>query len=60
MTKKLEELSREELSALYNNSTEQFIAALQNDRPIEELQHLRDCLTEIRAEMKRREGRKER
>ena len=60
MTKKLDELSLVELSELLLSTNDQFLLALQNHRPIEVLQHLRDCLKEIHAEIKKREGLKER
>ena len=57
MTKQLHELSIPELSELLLNTTRQFLTALKNDGPIDELQLLRDYLTAIRNEMRRIEGR---
>ena len=59
MTIKLEHLTLPELTELYLHTSNQFIAALNNDTPLEGLQHLRDCLTDIRAEIARREIQKE-
>ena len=55
MAEKLYELPLAELSNLFNNTMRQFIAALKNDRPIGELEHLRDCLLAIRDEIRFRE-----
>lgn len=49
-------LSLTELSNLLTDTTKQFIAALKNDRPIEELQQLRDYLSAIRNEIRRIES----
>jgi hypothetical protein len=55
MTENLHVLPISELSNLLTHTTKQFVAALRNDRPIAELEHLRDCLSAIRAEIRRRE-----
>ena len=55
MTENLHVLPMSELSNVLTNATKQFVAALRTDRPIEELEHLRDYLTAIRAEIRRRE-----
>ena len=55
MTENLHVLPMSELSNLLTNTTKQFVAALRNDRPIGELEHLRDCLTAIRVEIRKRE-----
>ena len=57
MTKQLHELSLKELSELLVDTTQQFITALKNDGPIDELQILRDYFTAIRKEISRIEGR---
>jgi len=59
MTKQLHELSVTELSDLLLYTTRQFIAALKNDSPFDELQLLRDYLTAIRNEIRRMEDRRE-
>ena len=56
MTQNLHVLPASELSNLLTNTTKQFVAALKSDRPLEELQHLRDCLTAIRTEIRLRES----
>ena len=56
MTENLHVLPISELSNLLANTTKQFVAALRNDRPLEELQYLRDCLSAIRAEIRKRES----
>ncbi len=58
MIKKLEELSLKELSELHINTIDQFIAAIQNNKPEVELQHLRNWLSEIGIQIKRTESRK--
>ena len=55
MTENLQVLPMSELSNVLTNATKQFVAALRTDRPIEELEHLRDYLMAIRAEIRRRE-----
>ena len=59
MTKQLHELTLMELSDLLIQTTRQFITALKNDSPVDELQLLRDYLTAIRNEIRRMEGRRE-
>ena len=54
--KEIRRITLVELSELLLSTNDQFLLALQNDRPIEVLQHLRDCLKEIHAEIKKREG----
>jgi hypothetical protein len=55
-TKQLHELTLAELSGLLLYTTHQFIAALKNDSPIDELQVLRDYLTAIRKEIRQVES----
>ena len=59
MTKNLSELSLVDLSELLLSTNNQFVEALQSDGPIEQLEHLRNYLKEIRVEIKRREGKRE-
>jgi hypothetical protein len=59
MTKHLHELTLTELSDLLMNTTQQFLAALKNDGPIDDLQILRDYLTAIRYQIRLTEGERE-
>ena len=59
LAKKLNELFLPALSNLLLNTTIQFIAALKKDRPLGGMKHLYDFILEIRAEIIRKEGRKE-
>ena len=56
MTENLDVLPMSVLTNLLTNTTTQFVNALRTDRPIEELEYLRDCLTSIRAEIRKREN----
>jgi hypothetical protein len=59
LTKQLHELSLTELSELLVDTSQQFIAALKNEAPIDDLQILRDYIIAIRKEIRRIEGRRE-